>query len=139
MQRGNHQFKFGAELRTSNNTDNYFPTAGGSFAFNNTGVSTNAALGSLANLLLGRVNSATLQQAETLLTTTYSWGFFAQDDWRVTPKLTLNVGIRYDLDAPRVEEHNRQNSFDPTAINPVSGTPGIITFSGIERRQQVCE
>ena len=131
LQRGNHQFKIGAELRTSNNTDNYFPTAGGSFAFTNIGISTNAALGSLANLLLGRVNSATLQQAETLLTTSYSWGFFVQDDWRVKPTLTLNVGLRYDIDAPRVEEHNRQNGFDPTAINPVSGTPGIITFSGI--------
>ena len=132
FQRGNHQFKFGGELRTSNNTDNYFPTAGGSFAFTNTGVSTNAALGSLANLLLGRVNSATLQQAETLLTTTYSWGFFAQDDWRVRPNLTLNVGLRYDLDAPRAEEHNRQNSFNTTTINPVSGTPGIIQFSGLD-------
>ncbi len=131
IQRGNHQLKVGVELRTSNNTDNYFPTAGGSFAFNNTGISTNAALGSLANLLLGRVNSATLQQAETLITTAYSWGLFVQDDWRITPKLTVNVGIRYDLDSPRVEEHNRQNSFNPTAINPVSGTPGIITFSGI--------
>jgi hypothetical protein len=130
-QRGNHQLKFGVELRTSNNTDNYFPTAGGSFAFTNTGISTNAALGSLANLLLGRVNSATLQQAETLLTTSYSWGLFAQDDWRITPKLTVNIGLRYDLDAPRVEEHNRQNSFDANAINPASGTPGIITFSGI--------
>jgi hypothetical protein len=130
-QRGNHQFKFGAELRTSNNTDNYSPTAGGSFVFTNTGISTNAALGSLANLLLGRVNSATLQQAETLLTTSYSWGLFVQDDWRITPKLTVNIGLRYDLDEPRVEEHNRQNSFDANAINPVSGTPGIITFSGL--------
>jgi Carboxypeptidase regulatory-like domain len=131
VQRGNHQYKVGVELRTSNNTDNYFPTAGGSFAFTNTGISSNAALGSLANLLLGRVNSATLQQAETLLTTSYSWGLYAQDDWRVTPKLTLNVGLRYDIDAPRVEERNRQNSFDATATNPVSGTPGIITFSGL--------
>jgi hypothetical protein len=130
-QRGRHQFKTGAELRTSNNTDNYFPTAGGSFAFTNTGISTNAALGSLANLLLGRVNSATLQQAETLLTTAYSWGLYFQDDWRITPTLTLNVGLRYDLDSPRVEEHNRQNSFNPTEINPVSGTPGVIAFSGL--------
>jgi hypothetical protein len=130
-QRGNHQLKFGVEVRTSNNTDNYFPTAGGSFTFTNTGISTNPALGSLANLLLGRVNDATLQQAETLLTTSYSFGLFAQDDWRITPKLTVNLGLRYDLDEPRVEEKNRQNSFDATAINPVSGTPGIITFSGL--------
>lgn len=130
-QRSNHQFKAGVDVRTSNNTDNYFPTAGGSFAFTNTGISTNAAIGSLANLLLGRVNSATLQQAETLLTSMWSVGVFFQDDWRITPKLTLNLGIRYDLDSPRVEEHNRQNSFDVTTINPVSGTPGIITFSGL--------
>ena len=130
FQRGAHQFKTGVELRTSNNTDEYKPTAGGSFAFNNTGISSNAALGSLANLLLGRVNSATLQETETLLTKAYSWGFYFQDDWRVTPTLTLNLGVRYDIDSPRIEAHNRQNSFDPTAINPVSGTPGIITFSG---------
>jgi hypothetical protein len=35
------------------------------------------------------------------------------------------------VDSPRYEDHNRQNSFDPMAINPVSGTLGIITFSGI--------
>jgi hypothetical protein len=35
------------------------------------------------------------------------------------------------LDSPRWETHNRQNSFDPAAINPVSGTPGVITFAGI--------
>jgi Carboxypeptidase regulatory-like domain len=130
-QRSNHQFKAGVDLRTSNNTDNYFPTAGGSFAFTNTGISTNAAIGSLANLLLGRVSSATLQQPETLVTSMWSIGLFFQDDWRITPKLTLNLGIRYDLDAPRIEEHNRQNSFDVSTVNPVSGTPGIITFSGI--------
>ena len=39
--------------------------------------------------------------------------------------------MRYDLDQPRWETHNRQNSFDPTAINPVSGTPGVIAFSGV--------
>src|SRR5438034_1744674 len=49
----------------------------------------------------------------------------------MTPNLTLNLGLRYDLDQPRWETKNRQNSFDPTAINPVSGTPGAITFSGI--------
>jgi hypothetical protein len=49
----------------------------------------------------------------------------------VTPRLTLNLGLRWDLDVPRREVFdNRQNSFDPLAINPVSRTPGVVTFSG---------
>jgi hypothetical protein len=131
FERGAHQFKAGVELRTSSNTDQYKPSAGGIFAFNNIGTSTNTAAGSLANLLLGRVASASLQETETLLTKAYSWGAYFQDDWHVTPRLTLNLGIRYDVDSPRYEAHNRQNSFDPTAINPVSGTPGVVTFSGV--------
>jgi hypothetical protein len=43
----------------------------------------------------------------------------------------LNYGLRYDLDEPRWEANNRQNSFNPTTINPVSGTPGVIAFSGV--------
>jgi hypothetical protein len=42
----------------------------------------------------------------------------------------LNLGLRWDWDQPRWEERNRQSSFDPLAINPVSGTPGVVTFSG---------
>jgi len=130
FQHGKHQYKAGLEWRTSDNVDNYKPTAGGSFTFNNTGVSTNAALGSLANLLLGRVASASLAETLTLDTKANSWGGFFQDDWRVTNNLTLNLGIRYDIDTPRYEKNNRQNSFDASAINPVSATPGVITFSG---------
>lgn len=128
--RGKHQFKAGAEWRTSKNSDVYRPTAGGSFTFTNIGVSSTTAVGSLANLLMGRVYSATLNDTLRLNTTAYSWAGFFQDDWRITSRLTLNLGIRYDVDTPRWEDQNRQNSFDPNAINPVSNTPGVITFSG---------
>lgn len=127
---GKHQFKAGIEWRTSKNSDVYRPSAGGAFTFTNIGVSDSVPLGSLANLLMGRVNSASIVDTLRLNTSAYSWAGFFQDDWRITPKLTLNLGIRYDVDTPRYEDQNRQNSFDPTITNPVSGTPGVVIFSG---------
>jgi Carboxypeptidase regulatory-like domain/TonB dependent receptor len=123
---GNHQVKFGAALRYNLNVDHTSASPGGAFVFQNSVTGS-----SLANLLLGRTFSANRQDNEPLHSRANSWGLFIQDDWRVTPRLTLNIGLRYDLDLPRWEIHNRQNSFDPTTINPVSGTPGIITFAGI--------
>jgi hypothetical protein len=123
---GKHQVKFGFEYRYSSNLDKYSPTAGGSFTFNN------VATGSgLASLLLGWTTSASRLETYPLLTRADSYACFIQDDWRVTPNLTLNIGLRYDVDQPRWETANRQNSFDPAAINPVSGTPGVILFSGL--------
>ncbi len=48
--------------------------------------------------------------------------FYWQDDWRVTPKLTLNLGLRWDYETPVTERYNRATAlFDPTAVNPISG------------------
>lgn len=60
----------------------------------------------------------------------FYWSAYVQDDWRVTDRLTLNYGLRWESEIPRRVNFDRQNSFDPYAINPVSGTPGIVTFSG---------
>jgi outer membrane receptor protein involved in Fe transport len=128
--RGRHQFKFGGEWRTSNNTDRYRPLGGGLFSFNNNGASTNTAAGSLTNLLLGNVFASSINEYYPIHTVAASYGAFAQDDWKVTPRLTLNLGLRWDVDSPRKTDPNAQNSFDPTATNPVSGTPGVVTFSG---------
>lgn len=130
-QRGNHQFKFGVDYRTSADGDLYSPSGGGFFTFTNAGASSNVAAGSLANLLFGVVNTASRLETEYLYSAAWSWGLYAQDGWHVNNKLTLNYGLRWDVDSPRYLENNRQNSFNETAINPVSGTPGVITFSGI--------
>jgi hypothetical protein len=128
---GRHQFKFGGEWRTSANTDKFRPLGGGLFAFNNNGASTNAAAGSIANLLLGNVFSSQINEFYTIHAVAASYGAFIQDDWKVTSRLTLNLGLRWDVDSPRKTDPNAQNGFDPKAINPASGTPGVVTFSGI--------
>ena len=138
-QRGNHQFKFGVDYRTSADGDLYSPSAGGFFTFTNTNsglgagtiAGTNTAAGSLANLLFGRVVSASRLETEYLYSAAWSWGLYVQDNWHVNDKLTFNYGLRWDVDSPRYLENNRQNSFNTTAINPVSNTPGVITFAGI--------
>jgi hypothetical protein len=45
--------------------------------------------------------------------------------------LTFNYGLRWETELPRYEKNNKMNSFDPLAINPVSGTPGVVTFAGV--------
>ena len=60
-------------------------------------------------------------------TTNYQYGFFAQDNWKVTPKLTLNLGLRYDVTLPRTDRYNRQNSFDPNVASPLNG--GSLTYT----------
>jgi len=125
--RGTHQFKFGVEYRYASDVDDWWGIAGGQVSFNTT-----ATGNSLAALELGWVDSAQIVNALPLKPRGDNYSAFAQDDWKVTPTLTFNLGLRWDLDEPRWEEYdNRQNGFNPTAINPVSGTPGIVTFSGL--------
>ena len=68
-------------------------------------------------------------------TQSMQFGSFVQDNWRVTDKLTLNLGVRYDLDLPRTERHNRMEWFDPKAPLPFTvpgmNVTGTEIFTGV--------
>lgn len=123
--RGAHQIKYGFNWRYSRNIDDQNNRTGGQFVFGGrgTGVGT-------ADLLLGHVSSADINDADILDRRTDYYGLFVQDDWRVTSKLTINLGLRYEVDTPLWDRNNRLNGFDWSAINPVSGLPGVVTFFG---------
>ena len=72
-------------------------------------------------------------------TQSFRYAVFGQDNFRVTPKLTLNLGLRYELSRPRTERFNRMNSLDPNALSPlqVAGLPplhGIEVFTSSNNR-----
>lgn len=133
--RGRHALKGGVEIRPSFNYEVNRPSISGSFAF--TALPTalpgrgGTGLG-LASLLLGFPNSVTVRETEVLDRSSWYLGAFAQDDWTVTADLTLNFGVRWETDTPIVDGNDRMNGFDPAAINPVSGTPGVVRFAGID-------
>jgi hypothetical protein len=86
----------------------------------------------LASFLLGEVNAASIQVSDKIPSRASYLGLYVQDDWRVTDRLTVNAGLRWEVEYPRYVAGNKMNSFDPVAINPVSGTPGVVTFAGID-------
>ena len=51
---------------------------------------------------------------------------FVQDDYRIGPRLTLNLGLRYDVITAPTDRFDRYSNFNPTAVNPVTGTPGVL-------------
>jgi hypothetical protein len=75
----------------------------------------------VADLLLGLLNSGNIPFNDTNLRREPYWAGFIQDDWKISPKLTLNLGLRYDIQFPMYEIHNRLVSgFDFNTKNPVS-------------------
>lgn len=127
--RGKHTLKFGGEGRRSSTTDNQLLTRSGLFSFNDVATGRGFAL---AALLLGWTQNAQVITGNVSSRMEY-YGLYVQDDWKVTNRLTLNLGLRWEMDTPWYEGFNRRSSFDPNALNPVSGTRGDVVWQDVNK------
>jgi hypothetical protein len=85
----------------------------------------------LASLLLGvgSSGSMTLNYKDVATKSSY-YAWYVADDWKISSRLTLNIGLRYDLQTPRTERYNRMNYFDPTVASPLAGPAGLPNLVG---------
>ena len=132
--KGSHAISFGGEFRELGlNRLNNAGIFGGSYSFaaGNTNNGTTGGNGT-ASFILGSVNGLTLSALQFF---DYRWQYAAlyiMDDWKILPKLTLNIGLRYHLDVPRTEVNGLQGSFVPNLTGSLNGqtATGAFAFSG---------
>src|SRR5207244_7603241 len=77
-------------------------------------------------------HSLPIRNTDPLIRTSYYLAGYIQDDWKIGRSLTLNLGVRWETDTPMIDANNRMNGFDPAATNPVSRTPGVVRFAGLD-------
>jgi len=124
INKGSHAFKFGAEYRPLRfpffqvpypHGEEWFYQNGTSYpstALASNGKAYNVATGDeMASLLLGVVAGGQISTNNFISSNKQAWAFYGQDDWKLTPKLTLNLGLRYELFSPIGESFGRQSNF----------------------------
>jgi len=139
----NHTYKFGGEARFDSNSSTVYSSTGGTYTFsvNQTGqpylAPANQAVSGAtvgfpyASFLLGAVSTVRIAPPNTIRLGKHQIGLFVQDTWKVTRKLTLDYGLRYDYSTYLREEHGRLAQFSPTTPNPsAGGLPGAVIFEG---------
>jgi len=132
---GRHFLKWGFDHRR--NQFNVRGSKGGSFNFNARATAIpNATFAgtqtgfSFASYLLGIVDSAGLAAPVGLGGRRHYYALFIQDDFKVRPGLTLNLGLRWEFQPPYFEVADRIASWNPTKLDPESGYPGAYDFAG---------
>jgi len=144
--KGNHVLKFGGEGRMLQANDTESGSSVGNFSFpkTHTQMNPNNALGGdgFASFLLGLGNGTMTINSKDGATRSFYYAGYVQDDWKASSKLTLNLGLRWDVEIPRTERHNRMEVFDPNAASPLAsvyaGAKGGLRFMGVNgasRRQ----
>ncbi|HLK62118.1 MAG TPA: TonB-dependent receptor [Bryobacteraceae bacterium] len=129
---GTHSIRTGVEFRAYQENDKFFGfQQTGTFNFDSTwtrGPLDNSAVSpgsigqSVAALLLGLPSSSSnVARSADYAEQSNSWGFYVQDDWKISPRLTLNLGLRYEFEQPLHERYNKSVlGFDPSYVQPFS-------------------
>lgn len=117
--KGRHNLKFGVQEYWLQTNFLSSQRSSGIFDFNG-----QYAKNPLADFLLGAAYTDSLSNYSYLALRAPWTNFFVQDDWRVTSKLTLNLGLRYELDPPAVQKNNTISNFDLDS-NP--GHPVLVS------------
>jgi hypothetical protein len=141
--RNDHTFKFGYEGRFQGDYNLNSGSLNGTYGFSNTqtalpyvvaanstgSVGGNTIGFAYASFLLGLVNNANVKPPSRGRVGKHQLGFYVQDSWKVTRKLSLDLGLRYDYSTYLKEQYGRTPNLDPTDPNPsAGGIPGAVQY-----------
>jgi hypothetical protein len=133
--KGKHTIKFGAEFQAHQDNYRNFGNGAGTYNYSQleTGIPGVANSGNpFASFLLGAVDSGTAYFRDSLPGGRYKYnGVYVDDTYKMTQKLTLDIGLRYEIQIPTSDPLGRLSYLDPTIPNPGAGNlPGAYVFGG---------
>jgi hypothetical protein len=139
--RGSHTYKFGAQWGNEMWSDRNTRGAQGIYGFSNAQTGQPGLQGTTltggnvglnyASFLLGMTSSAQVNAVQDPQWRKNNWSLYAQDSFKISRKLTLEYGLRWDLQGVGHEIHYRNSMFSPNVPNPsAAGRPGAVAFEG---------